>query len=147
VEQPGSSRAFWVGVIAALFAVFAGVGWWTRGAGAARSDAPNPRLALAAAKGVNVVVEVRNGTGRIGLARQVTRLLRERGVDVLYFGSGPATDSTRILVRRGDAARGEDVARVLGAGSVRVAPDSLLRVDVTILLGSDYRLPKVEAPL
>jgi hypothetical protein len=146
VEQPGSPRIIRVGVAIAAVAVLAAHVWWTRAGGGARVES-SPRLALAAAKGITVVVEVRNGTARVGLARQVTRLLRERGVDVIYFGSGPETDSTRILVRRGEVARGEDVARVLGTGSVRVVPDSLLRVDVTVLLGADYRLPRSSPPL
>jgi hypothetical protein len=93
------------------------------------------------------VAEVRNGTSRPGLARQVTKLLRQRGVDVIYFGTAPPADSTAILVRRGDPASGREVARLLGTGSVKVAPDTLLRVDLTVLLGADYRLPKDHEPL
>ena len=76
----------------------------------------------------------------------MTRLLRERGVDVIYFGSAPATDSTRILVRRGEMGPAREVARLVG-GTVVWAPDSLLRVDLTVLLGADYRLPQGPAPL
>jgi len=90
-----------------------------------------------------VVVEVRNGTNRSGLARQVARLLREQGVDVVYVGTSSARpDSTTVLVRRGDLARGHAVARMLGGARVRPEPDSLVRVDLTVLLGADYRLPK-----
>lgn len=95
----------------------------------------------ASARGV--VVEVRNGTNRSGLARQVARLLREQGVDVVYVGTSSARpDSTTVLVRRGDLARGHAVARMLGGARVRPEPDSLVRVDLTVLLGADYRLPK-----
>jgi hypothetical protein len=94
------------------------------------------------------VVEVRNGSGRPGLARQVTRLLRERGVDVIYFGTAAAaTDSTTVLVRRGDPARGHQVARALGRARVVVALDTLLRLDATVVLGADYRFPKDRFPL
>ena len=90
-----------------------------------------------------IIVEVRNGTSRVGLARQVARLLREQGVDVVYVGTSPARpDSTTVLVRRGALARGNEMARLLGGAQVRAAPDSLLRVDLTILLGADYRFPK-----
>ena len=84
-------------------------------------------------------VEVLNGTQRTGLARTATRVLRERGIDVVFFASGPATESTRVLVRRGDPGQGKDVAEALGAGRVSVAPDTLRRVDVTVLLGKDWR--------
>ena len=95
------------------------------------------------AKARGVVVEVRNGTNRAGLARQVARLLREEGVDVVYVGTSSARpDSTTILVRRGPLARGHEIARLLGGARVRQEPDSLVRVDLTVLLGADYRFPK-----
>ena len=97
----------------------------------------------ASATAHGVVVEVRNGTNRAGLARQVARLLREEGVDVVYVGTSSARpDSTTILVRRGPLARGHEVARLLGGARVRQEPDSLVRVDLTVLLGADYRFPK-----
>jgi hypothetical protein len=57
---------------------------------------------------------------------------------VVYFATGPATDSTRVYVRRGDPTRGRDVARALGTGRISVAPDTLRRVEVTVVLGNDY---------
>jgi hypothetical protein len=89
--------------------------------------------------GKRIRVEVLNGTARPGLARTATRLLREQGLDVVFFGSGPAADSTRIFVRRGDPGQGRDVAEALGAGRVAIQPDTLRRVDVTVLLGGDWR--------
>ncbi|MDQ3139028.1 MAG: LytR C-terminal domain-containing protein [Gemmatimonadota bacterium] len=95
------------------------------------------------APGKRIQVEVLNGTRRAGLARTATRALRRRGVDVVFFGSGPRTDSTQILVRRGEPGLGRDVAQALGAGRVAIAPDTLRRVDVTVLLGEDWR-PRLE---
>ncbi|HEX9167194.1 MAG TPA: LytR C-terminal domain-containing protein [Gemmatimonadales bacterium] len=87
-----------------------------------------------------VVAEVLNASGtsspRRGLARIGARYLRERGVDVVYYGTADTmVDSTLVLVRRGDLERGRDVARVLGGTGVVARPDSTLRVDVTVLLG------------
>lgn len=97
---------------------------------------------------LGIVVEVRNGTDRRGLARQVTRLLREGGLDVISFGNAESPAArTEILVRRGPLSQGHEVARVLGAGIVRSAPDTLLRLDVTILIGADYQFPKGRVPL
>jgi LytR cell envelope-related transcriptional attenuator len=89
--------------------------------------------------GHRIRVEVLNGTRRPGVARTATRALREQGLDVVFFGTGPTTDSTRIFVRRGDPGRGRDVAEALGAGRVVVAPDTLRRVDVSVLIGGDWR--------
>ena len=86
-----------------------------------------------------IIAEVLNAAGsppRRGLARIGARFLRERGVDVVSYGTADTTvDSTLVLVRRGDLDRGRDVARVLGGTTVIARPDSTLRVDVTVLLG------------
>ena len=89
--------------------------------------------------GKRIRVEVLNGTRRPGFARTATRALRERGLDVVFFGTAPATDSTRVFVRRGDPGQGSDVAEALGAGRVVVQPDTLRRVDVSVVLGDDWR--------
>jgi hypothetical protein len=89
-----------------------------------------------------ILVEVLNGTPRPGLARVATRILRRRGLDVIFFGNGDISgrlDSTRVIARRGDRAAAERVARALGLGLVRVQTDTLRRVDVSVLLGEDYR--------
>ncbi len=89
--------------------------------------------------GRRIRVEVLNGTARPGLARTATRVLRQQGLDVVFFATGPAAESTRVLVRRGDPGQGRDVAEALGVGRVLVEPDTLRRVDVTVLLGNDWR--------
>lgn len=86
-----------------------------------------------------VVVEVLNGSGRDGLARRVTRELRSRGLDVVNFGNEAAADSTLVVLRRGDEAAAAQVRGALGQGAIRVEPDTLRRVDVTVILGADYR--------
>ena len=84
------------------------------------------------------MVEVLNGTGRAGLARAATRLLRSHGIDVVNYGNTDSVPQTALLVRRGDRDRARAVARALGAGQIREAPDSLRGVDVTVLLGHDF---------
>ena len=89
-----------------------------------------------------IVVEVLNGTKRAGLARTATRLIRQQGLDVVFFGSADSasqTDSTRIIVRRGKRGAAEIVAKALGAGRIEVVLDTLRRVDVSVILGSDYQ--------
>jgi hypothetical protein len=94
-------------------------------------------------RGDAITVEVLNATGRAGLARGATRILRREGIDVVFYGnaSGPALDSTRILVRRGPASVGEQVRRALGVGVVVMAPDTTLLLDASVLLGADFRAP------
>lgn len=89
----------------------------------------------------HVVVEVLNGSDRSGLARLGARRLRRLGFDVVYFGNAkrPGEDTTRILLRRGDGDQAARVRSALGVGAVSTARDTLLRVDVTVILGSDFR--------
>lgn len=83
-----------------------------------------------------------NGSGRRGLARAAVRVLRQAGFDVVYFGTVSDTVRlTQVLARRGDSTAAMKVARALGVGVVRVKIDTLLRLDVTAILGDDYRPP------
>jgi len=125
--------------LGALLAAVLGIGVWalSRGnAGSGRPEAP-PLLG-----GERLVVEVLNGSGRRGLARAATRALRNAGFDVVYFGTvADSVAVTQVLARRGDSSAAVRVARALGAGQARVREDTLLRVDVSVLLGADYRPP------
>ena len=88
-----------------------------------------------------MVVEVLNGTETSGLARVGSRELRKAGFDVVYLATAPAVESTTVLVRRGDAQSGERVRKALGSGKVKTARDSTRHVDVTVILGPDFRGP------
>ena len=89
----------------------------------------------------SIVVEVLNGSGRNGLARAATRVLRRNGIDVVFLGNAARADSTRVLLRRGDAGNARQVRHALGQGVVATQLDSLRRVDVTVVLGVDYQSP------
>lgn len=88
-----------------------------------------------------VTVEVLNGGGRQGAARDVALRLRDTGLDVVYFGNAPLalTDAKRvdhrILVRRGDSLGVGRATAVLGTVTVSDAPDPHRLVDLTIVLG------------
>jgi hypothetical protein len=90
-----------------------------------------------------LTVEVLNGTGRAGLARTATRVLRRGGLDVVFFGTaeGGPSKVTQLLVRRGDSTASRRAARLLGVGVTTWAPDSTRRVDLTVILGADYVPP------
>jgi LytR cell envelope-related transcriptional attenuator len=109
-------------------------GWWIwRRPAAARSALVIPGEAL------HATVEVVNQTPVDGLARVVTERLRQAGIDVVNYASGPDTtlDSTSILIRRGDSTAALRVRRALGLGRVLVRPDSSLLLDVSVLAGRD----------
>jgi len=117
----------------------AGLGAWAILSRRAPATAPAPAAAVG---GPRVIVEVQNGSGRRGLARVATRELRRAGFDVISFGTiNDSVAWTEALARRGDSMAAVRVIRVLGVGRVRVAVDTLLRLDVTVRLGDDYRPP------
>ena len=102
--------------------------------------------AVAVAEPSEVRVEVLNGAGRSGIARDATDRLRSGGFDVVYFGNAPTFDRGRsvVLDRLGDVARARGVAAALGIDSVAVAVDSTLLLDVTVVLGEDWPPVPVE---
>ena len=65
--------------------------------------------------GERVRVEVLNAAGIPGLARVVTRTLRERGFDVVYFGNarGFSPESTLVIDRVGREETAREVAGAL----------------------------------
>ena len=90
--------------------------------------------------GGRVIVEVLNGTRRQGAARAATRMLRRQGLDVVFLGNADSlAESTRVVARRGDSVRARYVAAALGTGLVLVETDTFRRVDVSVILGEDFR--------
>ncbi|HVM42814.1 MAG TPA: LytR C-terminal domain-containing protein [Gemmatimonadales bacterium] len=135
LEQHRVGRVVVLGLIALGVAAGVVAVWWHVRAGRS-PDAVRP----VPGERVHVVAEVLNTTRAVGLARAATRVLRDAGIDVVYFGSdtGAVADSTQVLLRRGDLTAATRVARALGVGAVRQAPDSSRLVDVTVRLGGDF---------
>ena len=95
-----------------------------------------------APEGVRIRVQVLNTTGKHGLARRATRLLRDRGFDVVDMGNGtPAIDTTVVLDRSGHPEWAAAVAKVITPASARTERDSSRYLDVTVLLGRTWRPP------
>ncbi|HET6837708.1 MAG TPA: LytR C-terminal domain-containing protein [Gemmatimonadales bacterium] len=104
----------------------------------ASTPAATPRTAPHA----RITVEVLNGTRRQGAARSATRVLRRQHLDVVFLGNADSlVGSTLIVARRGDSTRARYVAAALGMGAVRVETDTFRRVDVSVILGDDFRPP------
>jgi hypothetical protein len=102
------------------------------------------RYAIPGDRGPAIVVEVLNASGEDGAARAGTRLLRRAGIDVVYFGNADRIlDSTRIIVRRGDARAAERVRAILKTGRVELELDSGRLVDASVLLGADFTPPSL----
>ena len=91
--------------------------------------------------GVRIKVEVLNGTRTKGLARTATQLLREHGFDVVGSGTNPdQMPATLVLDRSGHPDWAARVGRAMNA-PVLERPDSSRYLDVTVILGADWRAP------
>jgi LytR cell envelope-related transcriptional attenuator len=96
-------------------------------------------------QGVRVRVEVLNATKTRGLARRATAALRDRGFDVVGFANSATTrDSTLVLDRSGHPEWAKMVAQAMGGARIESRPDSSRYLDVTVLVGANWR-PSTEA--
>jgi hypothetical protein len=135
-----------VGLVAVLLLVAGLVASMAMGISSGGAEQPStpeevPDLPAAkAAPGERVRVEVLNAAGVPGLARTVTRALRERGFDVVYFGNarGFSPDTTLVIDRVGREEVARDVAAALEVENVRSLPDSTLLLEVTVVVGRDW---------
>jgi hypothetical protein len=88
-------------------------------------------------------VEILNGAGRAGFARDATVRLRELGHDVVSYGNADRFDhaSSVVLDRGGPPGAAREVADALGIADVRAEPAPELALDATVILGVDWVLP------
>ena len=109
--------------------------------------APTPLLAALAEvphapEGERIRVQVLNTTKTNGLARRATRLLRDRGFDVVEIGTvGPTIDTTVVLDLSGHPAWADAAAKVMAPARTRVRADSSRYLDITVLIGSTWSPP------
>lgn len=89
---------------------------------------------------VRIRVQVLNTTNTRGLARRATRLLRDRGFDVVELGTtSPTLDTTLVLDRSGHPEWASSVAQILRPARAVARPDSSRYLDVTVLIGRSWR--------
>ncbi len=147
--RPRMHRNWMIAIVIALVLTGgAGLFWW-RGAGPASDGGRSARTLFTpqerAPEGVRIRVEVLNATATPRLAQSATRLLRDRGFDVVATGnSQPQRDSTLVLDRTNHPEWARLVASVLGrsgSGAVELRPDTSRYVDITVLLGAEWTPP------
>jgi hypothetical protein len=103
---------------------------------------PGRRTEVRAPEGARIRVQVLNTTKTRGLARRATRLLRDRGFDVVELGTvGPTMDTTVVLDLSGHPDWAEAVAKVMAPARTRARRDSSRYLDIAVLIGSTWRPP------
>jgi hypothetical protein len=113
-------------------------------ASAPAPDAPAARPKRVVPDSVRIKVEVINATASRGLGRLATAWLRDKGFDVVGTGTAPEAerrDSTLVLDRSGHPAWAKLAAEAMGGARVDLRPDSLRYLDVTVLIGRNWRPP------
>jgi hypothetical protein len=134
--EPAALKRIAIVAVAAVAVVVAAVLWRDRGL------EPPTHVPVLVPDDVRIKVEVLNASGQRGLARRATFALRDAGFDVVRFDNATENrDSTLVLSRSGHDDWADLVSRALGGAKVESRPDSTRYVDVTVLLGADWRPP------
>jgi hypothetical protein len=141
-----TTRLRWIAVTTLVVVVGAAVAIWAmrRASAPVRATALGRLVAppITAPANVRVRVEIINATRTRGLARRATRVLRDRGFDVVTYKTSDTTqDSTVVLDRSNHLEWARLVGQALGAARVVARPDTLAYVDVTVVLGTSWRPP------
>ena len=87
-----------------------------------------------------VVVEVWNASGREGLAKTAQLYLRHFGIDAVRWGNyGSPKKYTMVIDRQGNSELAYKVAKVVGCNEVKTEIDKTRLVDLSIVIGEDYK--------
>ncbi len=121
------------------FALLGLVGFWVYSG----VKAHRARRVQALAKEVypHIRVEVLNAAGARGLAKKVSWKLREMGFDVVFYGNAGDTLAKTVVVERADTScrNARLVAEAIGCKEITYEPDPDLLLEVTLILGKDWR--------
>jgi hypothetical protein len=129
-------------IIVALL-LFVGIAWslWRVFSGGSTALDKYAPADARAPEGTRIKVEVLNGTRTQGLARRATQYLRSRGFDVVGSGTNIEPRANTVVYNRSSHPEwARLVARALNATALNL-PDSSRYLDVTVILGADWRPP------
>ena len=141
-----STRTRWLAafLVIAIIGVVAGTLTFRQRPTPVRSTALGRLVArdVTAPPNTRVRVEIINATKTSGLARRVTRLLRDRGFDVVKYATSSTTqDSTVVIDWTQHPEWARLVGQALGGARVETRSDTSRYVDVTVVLGTTWRPP------
>lgn len=106
-----------------------------------QSPAPTQTVELLVPSGVRIKVEVLNATKVRGLARKASLYLRDRGFDVVAMGTSREQRATTLVLDRSSHPAWAALAGKAFNAKVEARPDTSRYLDVTVLLGADWRPP------
>jgi hypothetical protein len=91
--------------------------------------------------GVRIKVEILNATKTRGLARRATFFLRDRGFDVVAVGTSREQRGTTLVLDRSGHPQWAALAAKAFNAKVESRPDTSRYLDLTVLVGADWRPP------
>jgi hypothetical protein len=105
------------------------------------SSTPSVTPSASARPPSEVRVQVLNGTSVLGLAADVTVMLRGEGYKTAGQGNAPTTNKTTVYYQEGFQAEAEALAQErFPDARVRPAPSSVpKRVNIQVVLGEDFQ--------
>ena len=93
--------------------------------------------------GVRIKVEILNATKTRGLARRATFCLRDRGFDVVAVGTSREQRGTTLVLDRSGHPQWAALAAKAFNAKVESRPDTSRYLDITVLVGADWRPPSL----
>lgn len=88
----------------------------------------------------SIRVQVLNGCGKTGMAKEVATFLRAKGFDVVDIGNTEYILHT-VILDRSDREQGNAiyVRKALRQGKLAFEPDPALFLEVTVIIGGDFK--------
>ena len=91
-------------------------------------------------KSSSIKIELLNGSGDSALLNKATKALKNKGYNVYKTGTTSSTAKTTIVNKKSAATDiTSDIKDILGVGSISNSTSSSSTVDITIVLGKDYK--------
>jgi LCP family protein required for cell wall assembly len=105
--------------------------------GAVMKETVEENIAVQASR---ITISVWNASGKKGMGYNITKILREKGYDVMDWGNYAAEQlQTRVIDRKGKIMNAKAVADSLGVESYHSEPNAKALVDVEVIIGQNYR--------
>lgn len=88
-----------------------------------------------------IKVQVLNGSGKVGIAKQIRDKLVRNGFNVIEFGNTETQNYENMLIlnRSGNMKKALKVADILKCNNVYPKIDKFIMIDVTVIVGQDYK--------
>ncbi len=90
-------------------------------------------------------VQIKNGSIKTGMARKLRNKLINYNVDVVYYGNADRIYKESVIYDRvGELKYAQSIGEIIETNNIYTQKDKNLGVDVTIIIGEDFNIDKVD---